>query len=497
MKQSGLKESGLKEFLKSVDRSVLNRDTRAPGVSYAYMAVAVLLLLHHVYVTLYHKLVLTGARDLYIPFIIFAGVSFFLGKLWKDKLFWVFAALLVLKVARTAMFGSYALTVSVTYFVLSVYAFFICYAIARVLPRKMWKPFLSVLCFLWTAAALVYAAFGLKVALTGVPVRNLGTEFFIVNPDHRLYLIYHAVSSGVLLSACMSVAVLGCILAKNRLLRMFYAATALVLFVTCSLTGTRTAFVMSGLNLALLLFIPLRDRLQPDLSASRLRSLGKRLLLAAVVVLVTGAVAFLQPHAANLLPVVPAKAEEAAAVPVNENLPGDPVPAENAPQEINVRDFSFSDEYGFLNGRFEHWGYVLRVAASGAKNLLLGQSVYKTMDPVNDLRASEGRPPLNHCHNTFLQHLTENGLPALLLYTAFIAVFLFHAYRVLTDRGLPFWQRALPVCAVLCVAEGFIDNTCHVNFGYLQMSALYLFAGFTVTLSRERQRETVLQQGKS
>ena len=463
----------MKQFLQSVDRKVLDRDTRSRGVTYAYMAVAVLLLLHHVYVTVYQKTVLTGARDLYIPFILFAGVSFFLGKLWKDKLFWVFAALLVLKVVRTAFFGSYALTVSVTYFVLSVYAFFICYAIGRVLPREMWKSFLSVLCFVWTVAAVIYAAFGLTVAFTGVPIRNLGTEAFIVHLDHRLYFIYHAVTSGVILSVCMSMALLGCLLTKRKLLRIFYIAAALELFFACSLTGTRTAFVMCGLNLALLLFIFLHGRLFPGPSVSRLQSLWKYGILFLSVVLVTGAVAFLQPMAANLLPVTAAGAEAAAG-------------PEEAVNEIAARGFSLSsDDYGFLNGRFEHWGYVLKIAFSSPRDLLLGQSVYNTMVPINELRAAHGLQALYHCHNTFLQYLTENGLPGFLLYSAFILVFLFHAGRVLTNRNLPFWQRALPVCAILCIAEGFIDNTCHVNFGYPQMTALYLFAGFTIALSRE------------
>ena len=481
--RTGKEPSHLNVFLRSVDRKVLDRDTRANGITYAYMIIAVLLLLHHVYVTVYQKTVLTGARDLYIPFILFAGASFFMGKLWKDKLFWVFAALLVLKVARTALFGTYALTVSVTYFVLSVYAFFICYAIGRVLPREMWKPFLSILCFLWTVAAVIYAAFGLKVAFTGVPIPNLGTEAFVVNADHRLYFIYHAVSSGVILSVCMSMALLGCILTKRKLLRGFYIIAALVLFFACSLTGTRTAFVMCGLNLALLLFIPLRDRLFPDHPVSCLPSLWRYGVLALCVLGITGAVAFLQPLATDLLPV----AAGAESVPE----------AETALNEIVTRGFSFSsEEYGFLNGRFEHWGYVLKADFSSPKDLLLGQSVYNTMVPINELRAADGLPALYHCHNTFLQYLTENGLPGLLLYCAFVFTFLFHAGRVLTNRNLPFWQRALPVCTLLCIAEGCIDNTCHVNFGYPQMTALYLFAGMTITLSREEAKKKSLSCGK-
>ena len=494
VRNSGRERSraALKAFLQSLDRKVLNRDTRAKGVTVAYMAVAILLLLHHVYVTVYHKSVLTGARDLYIPFILFAGASFFMGKLWKDKLFWVFAVLLVLKVARTALFGTYALTVSVTYFVLSVYAFFICYAIGRVLPREMWKPFLSVLCFLWTVAAVIYAAFGLKVAFTGVPIPNLGTTSFMISPvDHRLYLVYHAVSSGVLLASCMSVAVLGLLLSKNILPRIFYAAAALVLFFTCSLTGTRTAFVMCGVNLALLLCLPLYDRLKPGLPGKRLLDCGKLALVLLSALVLAAGIAYAQSRAVHLMNsarvqglLIPAAFAEGEAAPVLN--------------EIQERGFDLAgDEMGFLNGRYTQWDYVLKVAFSSPKDLLLGQSVYNTMVPITELRAADGLPALDHCHNIFLQYLTENGLPGLLLYCAFIFTFLFHAGRVLTNRKLPFWQRALPVCAIICVLEGLVDNTCHVNFGYPQMTALYLFSGLTITLSREEAAKKKLSHDKS
>ncbi len=468
----------MKSFLKIVDRKILDPETRAKGVSFAYMAVAVLLLLHHVYVTVYHKEVLTGARDLYIPFILFAGASFFMGRLWKDKLFWVFSALLVLKVVRTAMFGAYAVEVSVTYFVLSVYAFFICYAVARVLPRDLWRPFLLILCFLWTLAAVVFAAFGLRVACSGVPIFNLGTEAFTINLDNRLYLIYHAVSSGVILAVSMSVALLGCILSKNAVLRGFFAGAAVVIFFTCSLTGTRTAFVMSGVNLALLLYIPLRDRLKPGSLKDGGKSLGKYALLFLFFLLITGAAAWLQSRSANLLPYLKARSGLLVSNAAAEE--------EAALYEINMRGFDLSaDEYGFLNGRFEHWGYVLRAVFSDPETLFLGRSVFLTMDPVNALRAEAELMPLYHCHNTFLQYLLENGLPGLLLYGAFIFTFVFHAIRVLRNRNLPFWQRALPVGGLICVLEGLVDNTCHVNFGYPQMTALFLFAGFTITLSRQ------------
>ncbi len=468
----------LKEFLKTVDRKILNPETRLKGITYAYMVFAGLLLLHHIYVIIYHKEILTGAAVFYIPFIILAGVNFFMGRLWKDKLFYVFLLLFILKVVRTAIIDEYAVEVSVTYFVLSVYAFFGCYGIARVIPRNLWKYFLSILCFIWTAAAVVFAAFGLKAAFTGVPIPNLGTEAFFIRDDHRLCLLHHPVSSGVILSTCMSFAVFGCFLTKKRILKLYYTAAALVLFFTASLTGTRTAFILSGVNIGLLLYIPLRDLLKPGIPKSLIKTGGKYAVIVLTVLASALLVAWVQSKAANIMKYAQIRGTlliSNAYAEGNTVLP-----------EIYERGFDYSGGTDvLLNGRITIWENVLEVAFANLENALMGVSVYNTMVPLYELRAERGLYYVYHCHNTFLQHLLENGIPALLLYCCFVFTVIYHAVRVMINRSLPFWQRIIPVTSLICLLEGLGDNTCHVNFGYPQMTLLYLFAGFTVALSRE------------
>ncbi len=468
----------LKEFLKTVDRKILNPETRLKWITYAYMVFAGLLLLHHIYVIIYHKEILTGAAVFYIPFIILAGLNFFMGRLWKDKLFYVFLLLFILKVVRTAIIDEYAVEVSVTYFVLSVYAFFGCYGIARVIPRNQWKNFLSILCFLWTAAAIVFASFGLKAALTGVPIPNLGTEAFIVKDDHRLYLLHHPVSSGVILSTCMSFAVFGCFLTKKKILKLYYAAAALVLFFTASLTGTRTAYILSGANMGLLLYIPLCDLLKPGIPKSFFRTSGKYALIILSVLITAVFIAWLQSKTANFAKYIQIRGTLLVS---NAYAEG-----ETVLPEVYERGFDYSAGTDvLLSGRITIWTNALEVSFANLENALLGVSVYNTMVPLYELRAERGLYYVYHCHNTFLQHLLENGIPALLLYCCFVFTVIFHAVRVMKNRALPFWQRIIPITALICLLEGLGDNTCHVNFGYPQMTLLYLFAGFTVTLSRE------------
>ena len=473
----------LKNFLKTVDQKILNPETRLKGITYLYMVFAGLLLLHHIYVIIYHKEVLNGATVFFVPFVILIVVNFFLGKLWKDKLFYVFLALLVLKIVRTAMIEEYAVEVSTEYFVLSAYAYFGCYGIARVIPRDKWKVFLSILCFLWTIAAVVFASFGLKAAFTGEPIANLGTEAFIVKNDHRLYLLHHPVSSGVILSTCMSFAVFGCFLTKTKILKPFYIAAALVLFLTASLTGTRTAYILSGASLGLLLYIPLRDLLKPGVPKSLIKTGGKYAVLFLTVIITAALVAWLQSKTINLLHYIQLRGGLVISNAYAEN--------ETALAAVQERGFDYTGSVDVLfTGRLTIWQNALDVVFSNLENALLGVSVYNTMIPVWEIRLSKGLFYVYHCHNTFVQHLLENGIPALLLYCSIVFTVIYHAIRVLKNRNLPFWQRMLPITALVCLLEGLGDNTCHVNFGYPQMTLLYLFAGFSTTLSQKEKGDS-------
>ena len=159
-------------------------------------------------------------------------------------------------------------------------------------------------------------------------------------------------------------------------------------------------------------------------------------------------------------------------------------------KELVQRDFKLDGglDY-FLSGRLDLWKNVLTVITGNPRNLFLGQSVYYPMQPVDAFRSSLGLNILHHTHNTLLQNFLENGLPAFLLYLSFLRIFLFHAVRIIRNKDLPFWQRIIPVGTILCITEGLIDNTCHVTYGYPQMTILYLFAGFTIALSRRMKKE--------
>ena len=457
----------LRRLLQLTDRNVLAPETRRKGITAVYAAFALLMLMQHVYVTLCQKVVTTAAETLWIPLILLAALGLLLGKLWKDPVFWIFLALLCLKLLGAATQDYADLWVEKDVFILSAYAFFGAYAAARVLPRDAWKRFLSAFCLLWTLSAAVYAAFSLYTAFTGHPVPNLGTESIHIL-DNRLYPIYHPVVGGSAMSLSVAVALIGFCLTQNRALKVLYTAAAAALFLACSPTGARTAYVLTGMELALLLGLLVYDRLKPGRPDGFFRSIGKYAILVLVLVIITGAVALAQSYAFEAIRLPGAGAERA-------------VPTD----ELAHRGFDLSvSADAALAGRLTVWKNVLQVILESPKNLLLGQSVLDPMRMVNTLRTEQGLYAVNHCHNTPLQILLENGLPGFLLYLAFCCILLFRALRVLRNRSLPFWQRLLPIPALACLIGDLTDCASHVTFGYPQMTLLFLFAGFTIALAR-------------
>lgn len=471
----------LNNLLKSVDQKIIDPETRYKGVTVAYIVLAVAALLHHIYVTMYHKYVLTGYTDLGVPLLIFSVITFLFGKLWKDKVSWILLALLCMKYARTALEGQQVLNNTTYIYYMSIYAFFGCYGVGRALSRKYWKPFFSAFCFGWALSAVVLAGFGIYAISTGIPIKNFGSEWFTVGWGNRAYFIYQSATAGIILSTSMAVTLLGCFLTKKTILKIVYILFALILFFAGSLTGTRAAYLLSALQLAMIICIALWDRLKPGQPKNAALTAGKYILLLIVFLVSVFAVAYIHYRSIILMDMIKTRSSLLVSTAFAESSEMPP---------LLQRDLGISAGWTvFFNGRIEIWSNTLKIITANTRNLLLGQSVSDPMALVNKFRISQSLDYIYHTHNTLLQIFLENGLPGLLLYLSFLFTFIFHAIRVFRNKMLPFWQRLLPVPAILCAAEGFIDNTCHVTYGYPQMTLLYLFAGFTIAISRQAKKD--------
>ena len=123
-------------FRETLTRRVIDPDTRDRRITIAYMVFAIAMLLHHVYVTVYFPFPENGAIPFRYLWVILAGVSILLGRMWKDKCFWILTALLLMKFLRIAIPMPELIRETQSVYELCIYAFFICYGAGRVLNRK-------------------------------------------------------------------------------------------------------------------------------------------------------------------------------------------------------------------------------------------------------------------------------------------------------------------------------------------------------------------------
>ena len=479
MSSSAGSRPGREGVFRRFSRCFLDPETRYPAVTAVYLLFAAVLLFHHIPVTIWHKVMVNGGKDFRIPIAVFAVVSLLFGRLWKDKLFWILLVLWVLKIVSVKLNwpGDLWSAQETSVYTMSAYAFFCCYAVGRCVSPRQWKPALSVFCAFWATALTVFCGFGLYVAFTGNPVSNLGNQAFTVSSDQRLQLIYHPVTSGIILSTGIPVLFLGCTLAKRKLFKALYILVAVIVFVAGSLTGTRTAYLLSGIAIAVPLCLVVYDRFHPKEQKRPPVTAGRWILLTLLFAAVTGGIAMLQSYTLDAVNWVQEKGlfvSDASAE--DESLQG-----------ITHRGFEFAvdQEVGYLSGRLVVWGNVMTVATSDAHSIFIGQSLHNPMERVNNIREGEDLYRVSHSHSTFLQTLLENGFPGFLLLSGFFAVFLFHAFRLLRNVDLPRWQRLLPLPVFVCLIGELVDVTSHVSYGYPSMTLLYLFAGLTVVLGRK------------
>ena len=83
-----------------IKKNIIEPETRHSVVITVYGIIALIIMLHHVWGTLYFPKVYTRIAVDPIPLVLFALVSIILGKLWKDKLFCLFMALLLFRFFR-------------------------------------------------------------------------------------------------------------------------------------------------------------------------------------------------------------------------------------------------------------------------------------------------------------------------------------------------------------------------------------------------------------
>lgn len=461
----------------TIRRRVIDPSTRDRWISVLYMIAACVMLLHHIWVTIYFARPENGAIALRFPWVILAAVSFFLGRLWKDKCFWILAALLLLKFLRVAVPMPENLSGTQTVYELCLYAFAVCYPVGRVLNREDRERFLRLFCALWTAAVTVLACIGLFAVWNNAVIPNLGNK--TIHVEHsRLWPVYHPVEGGSLASATIAVAMIGLRMSRRKTVKALYGAAAFLIFLMGVFTNSRTSDILSAAAISTPVCMSVYERWNSG-KQSRKQSMLRIAGICVLFAVLTLGLIILQTKIMPLYNVI-------------RRQGGMPIPSALAEEtaggavELNTREFVLDRGLnGFLIGRVRIWERTLEAMKDKPVLLLTGQSVYKFMAPLSDY----GLGTKYHLHSTFVQTLWENGIPGLLLFAGFFGAFAVNAFRLIADRSAPQWMRLIPVPAALCWMADCLDCTGYCNFGKPAMTILYFFTGLTIAAALERRKK--------
>lgn len=471
---------------------VIDPETRDRRITWAYMIFVCAMLLHHVYVTMYFATVENGAITFRIPWVVLAGITFLMGRMWKDPCFWVLTPLLLLKVLRVAIPSPEEAWEYQRYWWMCIYAFYVCYGAGRVLSAKDRKTLAALFCRLWTLAMVVYACIGLYTVWSGDAVANLGSrEFYIHSSEERLWPIYHPVEAGTLTAASIPITLAGFFLAKRRTERVLYIAAGILIFLMGTFCVSRIGYVLTAVGIS----APASLALQHFLSGKMKKGKGYTVLRTVTVTAVCAGIAVLlivvqmkavpaynrlRSNGGGLLAAATAEEMEAAG---ETEIPGAGIETGLANREF-VTDQGIN---GFLTGRLEIWVHIYDGFDHYPKYAVVGQGGIEPMAHINSFIRYD-KTPIYHFHSTFIQTLWENGVVGFLLFASFFGIFLWNAGRLFFDRNAPMWERVIPMPAVLCWMADLVDCAGYCNWGKPPMTILYFFAGLTIAIAAENRR---------
>ena len=452
-------------FYAALDRGLLNPETRKPAVDIVYAVLAGLMILHHFAVTLYYPDWAAGAQKLTPVWVPFAALSVLLGRLWRHRIFWPASLFFLftferLFIADPAIGGS-----AIVYFSSALYAMFICMAVFPVLRKSFRRPFLLVLCAVWTAGALVLSGVGLHFAWTGEAVKNLAGTVSTIRGG-RLDIFYPSTICAGFLSVSAMVSLAGFAVSRRAWAKVLFLLSAFPMLLASALTGSRSsmgaAAIALGLMICLALQRPLKQRWIPKHAWLR-----AAVLLLCLVIL-TGGFLVGQVYLSDGFNAV----REKGGLLLSSALAEEAAPT---PAPIKHRGFlDYENINKLLSGRLATWEKCFAHIRENPVILVSGLSVNGDVRPVINQKA--------HTHNILLQTLMEGGVPGLLLFLAVLVCFAVHAVRLFRRAELPLWQRMLPVPVLSILVMEMTECLSHFSFGHVPMTFFWFFIGCTAAV---------------
>lgn len=133
------------------------------------------------------------------------------------------------------------------------------------------------------------------------------------------------------------------------------------------------------------------------------------------------------------------------------------------------------------------WAEGTRLLVSNPRHLLIGVG----MDSIKKRSKQwglfdNGRIPMGHMHSNFLQIALERGVPALLLWLAFLFVYARTVWRRIREgMSVPWIERGILLGALGGLVGFFVSGVVHYNWGDSEVvMVLYFVMGLALTINR-------------
>ena len=399
-------------------------------------------------------------------------LAIWLGKMWKDRGFWILSVYFAWFFVRLCFPTTDRLFSNEgSENVLSgLFEFAACYGLGRILTGRELKRFLGVFASVWTVTVVVYCSVGIYAAWTNQLIPSLGQGAYDIFSRQRLDMIYLSTTSGSIVSVGSLIAIISAVSVKNRAGKVLFCLALIPMMLAMALTDSRTAFVSFPAGVGVLVLTGVLARFQKNGgSAKKAWAIGIPLMFA-----VFAALFFTIPRIVpvfNRLKIhglVPAALAEGG---------------ENVQQAIVQRSFSGGASL-VLNGRFELWGKVFNRLFTHPISLLVGESKYFPTSSFNEFFA--------HCHCIYLQVLLESGIPGLLMVLSFLGMTVVNGFRAITKKETPMLVKMIFAIVVsLCVGD-LVES-----FMWLRSSQCMMTATIFVCAGILNNQESSLFRNKS
>lgn len=457
-------------MLQWLKRNAIDPETRSEVINLIYGIIAMVFLMQHIVITFVYPKYL-NATFLFspYPFLLFAIISVVLGRMWKDKGFFLLLILIIIKTARIwAELGYCSLPGQ------CLYAFGGCYAIGRVYTESHRKQFLIAFCSIWTAAMVVLSVLSIYVAWTKIPILNYGNGAIGFEQGYRLSPVYFPVHAGAIASASIAVSLIAVSIAKKKIIKILFLTSGMIIFVLGILTTSRSNHIVNAALLAMYVVITIYKQIK---KRPRMYQWAGLLVLGIIVFI---GFSYVQSWGIRIFNYVSNTRGILISNAFSESTGG-----------ITPRDLVLDQGVdSFLNGRIDNWESLIWTFKANPSFLFWGSGNINPYQPVNEIRASLNIVRYAHTHNAWFQMLLENGLPGFLLYVGFTIYVIRAGFKLIINKNLPFWGNILPFPVIACMLADIVDITGYPDRGLPASTILFFFAGLIVVYYQELKDRT-------